>query len=637
MCGICGIVHFKQEPVDPGALDRACASLHHRGPDHKGVWLAPTGSVGLGSTRLAILDPSPACHQPMHRPGGRYHLIFNGEIYNFRSLRKQLIDIGERFETDGDTEVILTACAVWGIEAMSRFNGMWALAFYDSQSGCGFLSRDRFGIKPLLYSSNAHGLLFASELRALTLLDRLDQTIDPEALVQHLQFGYIAHPATIYRAARRLPPGHYLSFTRTSVGKPTRHYQPSAPSEQLRRTTAQYTQTTTELRHTLADAVVRRRVCDVPIGVLLSGGLDSSIVVAHLAEATGRSIQTFSIGYAGQKSYDETHYARLIAKRFDTQHRELRLTEGAVIDAIPSILDHLGEPVGDSSIVPTALLCRFARQFVTVALSGDGGDELFGGYWRYLGHRALATYRRIPGSVRRFVVAPLLATLSASRSSVSGRRVRQLRKLLRSQDADPLTRHLAWSRILAPEAQQILKEAGSSAACDARTLEQARRLTETVNGADSLHRILMFDLQYSLPGDMLQKVDLASMMHSLEVRVPLLDHKVVELALAMPSSFKIQRGLRKRILIDAYRGHLPNEVLDRPKQGFEVPVGEYFRGPLRDMFHDVVTPSAIDSFGLLNYSAVEEVYQQHLTRRTDHADLLWTLLSLCWWQAKRTT
>ncbi len=631
MCGICGVVQFGQNPVDPTTLDRACAALRHRGPDHEGAWVEACGTVGLGATRLAVLDPSSASHQPMHHASGRFHLVYNGEVYNFRQLRRELVDNGERFSTDGDTEVILAACARWGADALSRFNGMWALAFYDSKSRAGFLSRDRFGIKPLFYSADARRLLFSSELRAMLLLGEFDGTLDPRALVQHLQFGYIAHPATIYQEAKRLPPGHFLKFTRSSASAPIRYYDPWVESEQRRRAGHDYCESAVELRCTLADAVVRRRVSDVPIGALLSGGLDSSIVVANLAEATGLKINTFSVGYAEHKTYDETHYARLIARHFGTQHNELLLTRQEVIDAIPSILDHLGEPVGDSSIVPTALLSRFARQFVTVALSGDGGDELFGGYWRYLGHRAFNTYQRIPRLLRRFVVEPALASLSATRSRVLGNRVRQLRKLLRAEGSDPLARHVAWSRIMSPEGHTVLKDSRLSTACNAETLERARELTAAFNGSDPLNSILAFDLQYSLPGDMLQKVDLAGMMHSLEVRVPFLDHEVVELALSMPSSFKIDRGLRKRLLIDAYRGRLPDQVLDRAKQGFEVPVGEYFRGPLRGLFHDVVNREAVESLGLLSYPAVETLYDQHWARRADHAELLWALLSLCWW------
>ncbi len=594
------------------------------------MWTDSAGRAGLGATRLRVLDPSANADQPLHGGDGRFHLVYNGEIYNFRELRAELESAGDVFVTDGDTEVVLYACARWGVEAFARFNGMWALGFYDSQTRSGFLSRDRFGVKPLFYVADADSLQFASELRALTLLGGWDRSVDADALVQHLQFGYIAHPATIYSRARRLSPGHYLGFHEAGVEAPVRYYTPKPRFPDP--TTMDYGEACSRVRRALGDAVVRRRVSDVPIGAFLSGGLDSSIVVSHLAEAIGRPVQTFSVGYEGQRNYDETRYARLVAERFGTEHHELVVTEGDVLDAIPRVLDHLGEPVGDSSILPTALVSRFARQSVTVALSGDGGDELFGGYWRYLGHEAIESYYRVPRVLRRAFVEPLLSALASSRSSGLGNRVRQFRKLLRVAGGDPLSRHVAWSRILAPEVEDLIVNRRLPLTCDLRTLEFAKQSTGHLDGRDGLSRVFAFDLQHQLPADMLQKVDLASMMHSLEVRVPFLDFQVVELALSMPSWFKIERGMRKRILTDAYRGHLPDAVLGRSKQGFEVPIGEYLRGPLRTLFHDVVTRPVVDSLGLLSYPVVERVYQEHLTRRTDHADLLWALLSLCWWR-----
>ena len=635
MCGICGIIHFAEQSVDRDALEAACKLMRHRGPDDIGTWVGDgrAGAVGLGAARLGILDPSPASNQPMHDHTGRYHVVFNGELYNYRLLRRELIREGEYFITDGDTEVVLAACARWGTGAFPRFNGMWALAFYDSQERKGFLSRDRFGIKPLFYTVGDGGLSFASELQALATLGECGSDIDPQAVVQHLQFGYIAHPATIYKKARRLAPGHYLEFDASQAGPPVRYFSPTM--DRREGPIAEYGDACAALRRRLADAVGCRRVSDVEIGAFLSGGLDSSIVVRHLTEAIGGPIRTFSVGYEGQRTYDETRFARVVAKRFGTDHYELVLKEQDVVAAIPRVLDHLGEPFGDSSIIPTSLLSRFARQFVTVALSGDGGDELFGGYWRYLGHESLRVYQRIPRIIRSLLVEPLLGALGSSRSSTVGNRVRQLRKLLRSREADPLARHVAWSRILAPEAEDLLVDRRHVSACDARTLGLARELTADLGLADPLNLILAFDLQHQLPADMLHKVDLASMMHSLEVRVPFLDPVVVGLVASLPSRAKIDRGLRKRILTDAYLDRLPDEVLTRGKQGFEVPIGEFLRGPLREMFHDTVTREVVESIGLLSHGAVAKIYREHLDRRSDHADLLFALLSLCWWYTRR--
>lgn len=613
-------------------MDAAAAALRHRGPDHTGVWLSPDRTVALGSMRLKVLDPSAKADQPLHHPSGPCHIVYNGEVYNFRELRRELIALGETFQTEGDTEVVLAACVRWGLDAFQRFNGMWALAFFDESTGDGFLCRDRFGVKPLVYVIDGKSLHFASEIRALAQLGTWDRTIDPDSVTEHLTFGYIADPATIYRSARRLPPGHYLKFNRNGAEEPRRFFQVPAPPPM---SLDAYSDACGRVRHELGESVIRRRVSDVPVGAFLSGGLDSTIVVSHLSAALGRPIHTFSVGFEGASRYDETRFARLAAERFGTQHQELVLTSRDIIEAVPKILDHLGEPFGDSSIIPTSLLSRFARQHVTVALSGDAGDELFAGYWRYMGHDSLSAYTRIPKFIRRGAIEPSLAILGAARSSSIGNRVRQFRKLLRAQAADPLARHIAWSRILADSATALFADEERAARCAERAAWIAKRATEAFGSGDGLNRILAFDLQHQLPADMLQKVDLASMMHSLEVRTPFLDPSVVELALSMPFEWKLRRGVRKRVLLDAYRGRLPDAILDRSKQGFEVPLGELFRGPLRELFHDVVTPGRLAEIGGITPTGVAAVYSAHEHRREDHADLLWALLSLCWWKARR--
>jgi asparagine synthase (glutamine-hydrolysing) len=701
MCGICGVVQFAGAAVDPQRLRRACARMRHRGPDDWGIWIEggaeegaqlaaarqagsadPGGSsgdgdarvhpgggggVGLGAVRLAVLDPSPAGHQPMHR-AGVWHIAFNGEIYNFREIRHTLIQLGETFRTDTDTEVLLAACGRWGVDALARLNGMWAAAFFDSRTGRGFLARDRFGIKPVVYAADGRRLAFGSEVQVLAALaPELTAEIDPTAVTQHLTFGYIAAPRTIHSAMRRLPPGHYLPFDREGVGEPTRYYDPIAAALEVPRsgTTGpaaegrdsggrasgsqlSYGEACGAVRRAMGDAVTRRRVADVPLGALLSGGLDSSIVVAHLARATGRRIQTFCVGYPQDSGYDERAYARLVADRYDTEHHEILLTSADVFEAVPKVLDHLGEPVGDSSILPTSLVSQFARQRVTVALSGDGADELFAGYWRYLGHEARAMYRGLPGWLRRFVLEPLLGSGGQGKTSRWQDRRRQFRKLLRGTgETDSLAAHLAWSRILSPEmAGQLLDEEAVDAlmvevATTARDLTAGLDRTRGSDGeahpegpAADLARILAFDLQYPLPSDMLHKVDQASMMHSLEVRVPMLDPAVVELAVRLPASFKLDRGVRKRLLLDAYRPLLPAEILERPKKGFEVPIGEFLRGPLREMFRDTVTPTALEAFEGVSFAGVEQLYDAHCRREAEHADVLFALLSLCWWRGK---
>lgn len=643
MCGICGIVRFDGEPIDPDRVRRAVGRLRHRGPDHAGVWSDSRGATGLGAARLSVIDPSPHAHQPMTDPTGRFAVVFNGAIYNFRDLRTELEALGRTFHTLGDTEVVLQACAEWGTSALRRLDGMWALAFFDSQRSEGFAARDPAGIKPLYYSRDARRLLFASELAALSCLDArgIDERIDSESVVSLLSLGYILGPGTIHASIRNLPPGHAMTWSQSGAMEPrpfvTEAAAPSTPDD--------YSVACAELRSRVGNAVCAQRVSDVPLGAFLSGGLDSSIVVKHLAEASGRTIDTFCVGYENVRAYDERAHARLVASRFGTRHHDVVLTERDVLAALPAVLDHLDEPFGDSSILPTALVSQFARRQVTVAMSGDGGDELFGGYWRYLGHAAMNAYRRLPRSFRFLIVEPLLGRMGVSRGGALRGRLRQVKKLLRADSDDPLSRHLAWSRILPPSSEDLFRSSSPGVpTATTRLRERLRRRAEELahQGDDWLAGILRFDMAVPLVDDMLRKVDRASMMHSLEVRVPLLDRRVVEFAMALPTRWKVSRGLRKRILVDAYRGHLPHEILDRPKQGFEVPIGEYLRGPLRGVFHDAVTPStltAIHGAGGpdIDAAVVARLVQEHASRTGDHADVLFALLSLCWWWRRRAT
>lgn len=630
MCGIAGIVDFAGGPVDSAVLVRACGLLRHRGPDDDGVWLdrRPGLTCGLAATRLCILDPTPAGHQPMTTPDGRYALVFNGLIYNFRELGDRLEAGGVRLRTRCDTEVVLHACIRWGPDAMTRFNGMWALAFFDRVEGRGFLARDPFGIKPLLWARHRERLCFASEMNTLCRLDDWPRDVDAAALRFYVQFGYVLHPNTVYQAAKRLTPGTYLPIDRSGVGTERRYDHPPGAdaSEPIDRR-----ELPRRLRRTIFEAVARRRVADVPVGAFLSGGLDSSIIVAHLAEVSSHPVKTFSIGWVDAPTYDETSAARRVAERFGTEHHEWRCRSRDVLAALPGVLDALGEPFFDSSILPTALVCEFARRQVTVCLTGDAGDELFGGYWRYLAHDAHARYRRWPRLLRHRVIEPLARRASTAKSSWIANRVRQFRKLLRATDADPLGKHLAWSQILAPEAADVLRDGPMPTSA---LLDATRVWTFPGSHDDALNRIAAYDLRTSLPCDMLHKVDAASMGHSLEARVPFLDPDVVSLAMAIPSSLKINAGGGKAILREAYGELLPAEIVHRPKQGFEVPIGEFLRVELRDLFHDVVDRSTVDSLGLLDYAAIQRVYADHAARRGEHADLLFALLSLCWWRKR---
>ncbi|MBI4579249.1 MAG: asparagine synthase (glutamine-hydrolyzing) [Planctomycetes bacterium] len=631
MCGIAGIVDFAGRPMDRGLLDRLCGCLAHRGPDDRGTWVheAEGWSVGLAHTRLAVIDPAPEAHQPMLTPEGRWAIAYNGELYNYRELRERL---PAPAVTSSDTEVFLRACGAWGPAALRRFDGMWAAAVVDAANRTGHISRDPIGIKPLYYAVHDRRLVFASELATLVWAVDWPLEIDTEAVACYLHLGFVPHPLTVYRRVRKLPPGHVLRFDANGAGEPERYYQLARPAGRP----PEYGEACEELRRLIEAAVVRQCVADVPLGAFLSGGLDSSVVVACMAGQAGSAVRTFCIGYADHPRYDETNYARMVARHLATEHREFRLTFAEALAAVEPMLNHLGEPFADSSLLPTSLVSRHTRQHVTVALSGDGGDELFGGYWRYLGHHYLDRYRRLPPMLRRGVIEPLLRLVPDARSTRRLDRLRQVRKLLRGDAADPMDRHLAWARFLEPElATGLLGDERAGAAFG--TIRQTYRepasgwCTEDVSHLDPLQRILLADLAVGLPGDMLFKVDTASMYHSLEVRVPLLSTDVVQFVSGLPLEYKIRGTTGKRILRDAFRGVLPDAVFRRRKMGFEVPVGEFLRRELRDMYASTVTPEALADLGI-DAEAAAQAYDDHLHRRCDRTELLWALLVLCWWK-----
>lgn len=632
MCGIAGIIDFEGRPISRAALERACCDLAHRGPDDRGVWIheSPGFSVGLAHTRLAVIDPRPEGHQPMLDAAGRRAVVYNGELYNYRALRAELPD---RTRTESDTEVILQACAAWGPAALHRFDAMWALAFVDIESRTGHLSRDPFGIKPLFYACQGGRLLFASELATLRRLENLPAELDPAAIDLYLQLGFIPQPQTIYRQIHKLPPGHLLVFDARGPRDPQRYYHLPPPAD----APPTYAEAVEEVRRRTQLAARGQRVADVPLGAFLSGGLDSTVVTACLAEAGGPAVKTFSIGYADHPAYDETGYAQLAAERFGTDHHAFQLTFAEVLAAVEPTLNRLGEPFADSSLLPATVVSGHTRRIVTVALSGDGGDELFGGYWRYLGQHYLDRYERLPALLRRRAIEPLLRLAPSAKSTRWLNRLRQVRKLLRGSGLDPLDRHLAWARYIdqALTAEILGAERARVAAARLRRLyeQAARGWREGTPPRDGLEGILLADLAIGLPADMLLKVDTASMAHNLEVRVPLLSRDLVEYVAALPTEYKLAGAHGKRILRDAFRGIVPDEILGRRKMGFEVPVGEFLRKELRGLFHDTVTPGALDSLGIAP-AAMTRLYDAHDRRREDYADILWALLVLCWWRAK---
>ncbi len=635
MCGFAGIIDFQGRSIDIDRLRAAQGQLGHRGPDDRDLFIreASRFSVGLAHTRLAVIDPSPHARQPMRDGDERSVLVFNGEIYNFRELARELPELDA---TDSDTHVLLHACLAHRERILPRLDAMFAFAWINLRTHEGFLARDPFGIKPMYYAIHDDRLFFASELKALLRLGDLPTDIDSRALGLYLNLGFIPHPFTIYRNIFKLSPGHHLSFDASGPRSPERVFQLDPPLAEP----PPFDEAAAELRERISRAVARQTIADVPLGAFLSGGLDSSIVVACLAEHADHTPKTFSIGYPEHPMYDESAYARRVAEHFGTEHHHLPVTFDDVIATVVPMLDHLGEPFADSSLIPSAILSRHTREHVTVALSGDGGDELFGGYWRYLGHHYLDRYHRLPAVVRGTLIEPLLRLAPEGKSNRLFDRVRQFRKLLRGDHPDPLQRHLAWARNLSTAQSAKLFNEDMAERIEAGLRDVITTAAKALQPAgapapEGLAAILQADLSLSLPADMLFKVDTASMAHSLEVRVPLLDIGVVRYAASLPVEYHIQGTDTKRLLRHAFADMLPESILRRRKMGFEVPVGEFLRVELNDLYRQTVTPDTLRELGL-NPDAAVALHKQHLARKQDHTPLLWSLLTVChWWQKAR--
>jgi asparagine synthase (glutamine-hydrolysing) len=630
MCGIAGIIDFQARAISESLLQDLCAAMGHRGPDDRGTWKHHDAewSVGFAHTRLAVLDVRPDARQPMTLPNKQQAIVFNGEIYNHRELRDQL---DGPFHTQCDTEVLLHAASRYGPEVSRRLDGMWAFGFVDADNHQGYLSRDPMGIKPLYYTIQNGRLAFASELGVLAAIPEIQCQIDPQAVALYLTLTCIPHPWTIYRNIYKLPPGHTLTFNASGCSESTRylhldHAQPPV---------SDYREATSQLRQRIEQSVRSQMIADVPLGAFLSGGLDSSIVAGCLSQSSNRKVKTFSIGYTGQQSYDETQYAQMVANHLDTEHHTFQLSFEDILAEVEPMITHLSEPFGDSSLLPTSVVSRKTREHVTVALSGDGADELFGGYWRYLGHRYLEKYRRIPGLIRRGLIEPALRLLPSARTSQRLNRLRQLRKLLRGDLPAAMDRHLAWAQLTDPAAVRRLIGNDASEAVQ-QTISRLYHgapdawFEQEPSPLGDLNRILLADMAVGLPADMLHKVDTASMAHSLEVRVPMLSWPVVDFVARLPESWKIQGTTTKRILRDAFGDMLPEAVVSRSKMGFEVPIGEFLRDELRDFFHDVVQPNTLTALGL-DSNAASTLYDEHAKRKSDHSELLWSLFVLCQW------
>ncbi len=612
MCGIAGIIQ-SGSGTRAGFASRAARamadSLTHRGPDDAGVWESADGTVALSHRRLSIIDLSPLGRNPMAWDHGRLWITFNGEIYNFLELRQELEAEGHRFRSQTDTEVILAAYDQWGVECVHRLVGMFAFAIWDEPKRRLWLVRDRLGKKPVYYTDVAGTLRFASELKALVGDPEVARNVDPEAVRLYLRYGYVPSPYTIYAGVHKLPPAHHLMCER---GRVTVHRYWDPVPYALGRTSFTDAEAEAQLETRLATAVRQRMIADVPLGGFLSGGIDSSLVVALMQEQSTVPVRTFTIRFDNPE-YNEADHAALVARHLGTEHHEQTCDNRqmlSVIDRLPRMFD---EPFADSSAVPTYLLSQTARERVTVALSGDGGDELFFGYPRYRFHSSAATVLSMPRSLRR------AAAFGAARMPT--RRLRRIADVLRSDDEDRYAGFISWW-----------------SPADIATLT-GRKPIDAPLYADVLRRSVglarddrpgLLDLVSYLPEDILTKVDRASMAVSLEVRAPLLDHRVVEFALGLSTSLKRRAGAMKWLLRQLLYKRVPRELVDRPKMGFGVPLEDWFRGPLRERMDAYCSGADLEDLGI-NPAPVRTLWAEFQAGQTHRTDLLWQMFTLVAW------
>ena len=621
MCGIAGIFHLgTAKPVDPARVAAMCEAIAHRGPDGAGVWHAP--GVALGHRRLSIIDLA-GSPQPMASADGRAMLVFNGEIYNYRELRAELAAGGATFRTDGDSEVILAAWQKWGEDCLPRLHGMFAFAIYDVARRTLLLARDRLGVKPLFMAELADGsLAFASELKALTAHPLLRRTLDPLAVEDYLAWGYVPDHRSILAGVSKLPAGHSVLLRHDAPLPRPRQWWDISFAE---RRTGKPADLEAELIHLMREAVTSRMVADVPLGAFLSGGVDSSSVVALMAEASTQPVKTCSIGF-DVKALDESAYAQRIAEQFQTDHRARTVSpdDFTAIDTLAAMFD---EPFADASALPTWRVCQLARENVTVALSGDGADEAFAGYRR---HVFLAGEDRVrsmlPGPVRR----GLFGTLGAlyPKADWAPRPLRAKTTLL-SLAASSEAAYADAISVTGPALRESLYSADYlRLRGDYRAEQPFLECMARAPARSGLDRAQYADLKFWLPGDILTKVDRTSMAVALEAREPLLDHRLIEFAATLPEGLRVKRGQGKWALKQAMRRYLPDDILFRPKQGFVTPIAQWLRGPLAGAARGIASSSALGRTGWFCPVRIAQLAEAHIAGRSDHSRLLWQLLML---------
>jgi len=629
MCGICGKLHIHGQGISEDLLRQMCRSFAYRGPDDEGIFVSPP--IGLGHRRLSIIDLSSAAHQPMSNEDKSIWICFNGEIYDFQNLARRLHAKGHSFKSRSDFEPIIHLYEEEGIACLKHLNGMFAFALWDGRCERLWLVRDRLGIKPLVYYWDGRRFLFASEIKAILCDPEVSREIDLEALDLYLTLNYIPAPWTIFKNIRKLLPGHCLLLEKGNLT--TERYWDVLGDEKARQEAHQQDGEgqRAQLRALLEESVKRRLISDVPLGAFLSGGIDSSIVVGLMARNTTHPVKTFSIGYRDLPSFDETDYARQVAKFNQTDHHEFKLGYKDILKAFPRVLENTDEPFADSSAVPTYIVSRETRNHVKVALSGDGGDELFAGYRMYLGEYWSRYYAKIPGFLRNGLIYPLVNTLPDARDKPSLEMIRRLKKFLRGMSNNFANRFCGWREIYPyPMRCGLLRKAPTNNLY----LDLVRQWVGQHQAGfeeDAINLMLYLDVKGLLPGDMLTKVDRMSMVNSLEVRVPFLDYTVVEYIFTLSGATKLSAKGGKRILLETFRDLLPPALHRRPKWGFEMPIGTWLKKELRFLIDEYLQKDLIKKQDFFNYETVEELVGAHMSGRQDTSWQLWNLIVFQHW------
>jgi asparagine synthase (glutamine-hydrolysing) len=620
MCGVCGVLSLNGASVDPTTLENMNLALLHRGPDSSGSFVHD--GVGLAARRLAIIDLEGG-DQPIANEDGTIHVVQNGEIYNYRELREELERSGHRLATRSDTEVLVHLYEDHGPRFVEKLRGMFAIALWDGRARRLVLARDRFGIKPLYYRLTGESLSFASELKALLKQPGFDREIDLNALETYLAFSFIPAPLTIFRGVNKLPPGSVLTWDanqRERGPQISLYARPGpVPAAEARAETEE--ELAEELLDRLRDSVRAHLIADVPVGVMLSGGIDSCTLAALASMESSAPVMTFSIGF-NEPRFDERARARLVAERYGTDHHELVVRPDAV-ELLPKLAEVYDEPFADASAIPTFIVSKLARQHVKVALSGEGGDELFGGYDYYVGHLLAPRLRALARLAR-----PLVERLPSS-SAKASTLDHKAKRFVRGARLTPLERHYVWKEVFSPEGRTELFREDRRGELD--PLELLRRRYDESEGCDELSRIMDVDLGIFLVDDMLVKTDRASMANSLEARVPFLDPVVSELALALPSRLKVRPFATKRLIRSAVARLLPKEIIEGKKQGFSIPVASWLRGELQPVARELLSPERIRRQGFFKPETVTRMIDGHVSGRADFSRQLWALLVFSLW------